>query len=152
NSVTLQKEDELQSHYQALTLQRENLKLTAALGFTVASLASLQKEALHFLHQEEQDYLTSLSFAKRQHSYLLGRYVAKQALIRYNQNLTATVISIKSGIFENPIVHYPSFEKIQISLSHSEPLAAALAFPEEHPMGIDIELIRAQQCIEMQLT
>lgn len=139
---------------QTLPLCRSDLQLSAAICFTVASLSQLQEGIQSFLHPEEHTYFNTLSFAKRQQSYLLGRHAAKKALCHYHPEFTATNVAIKAGIFEYPVAYYPDYKKIQISLSHSESLGIALAFPEEHPMGVDVEAIQPhhQSSIETQLT
>jgi 4'-phosphopantetheinyl transferase len=94
------------------------------------------------LHPEEIDYWSALRFEKRQQSYLLGRYAAKQAISSYDPSVTYSDILIKAGVFECPVTYYPSSKRVQITLSHSQNLGAALAFPEAHPMGIDLEYIQ----------
>jgi 4'-phosphopantetheinyl transferase len=46
---------------------------------------------------------------------------------------------IKAGAFGQPIVYFSEEEKNQVSISHSGYKAAALSFPQTHPMGIDLE-------------
>lgn len=85
--------------------------------------------------------MNTLKFEKRQQSYLLGRYAAKQAISRYDTEVTYSDILVKSGVFEYPVTYYLSKKRIQVTLSHCRNLSIALAFPEVHPMGIDLEYI-----------
>lgn len=131
------------SFCQTLKLLRINYQSSAELCFTIATLTQLQKHMLEVLHSEELDYWSSLAFAKRQQSYLLGRYAAKQAISRQDGNMPYPSILIKPGIFDYPIAYYPSTNhKVQITISHCENLGVALAFSEDHPMGIDLEAIK----------
>lgn len=129
------------SYSENLAIQPDDLQLSGSFCITFAPLVALQVEAPNFLHRTELECLRRFSFAKRQHSYLLGRYAAKQAIRQYNSEISPTSVLIKNGILEHPVAYYPSYEKFQLTLAHSEPFGAALVFPEEYPMGIDIEVI-----------
>jgi len=99
---------------------------------------SLADDCDSFLHPNELAYFRTLTFERRQRSYLLGRYAAKQALMQTGYAYPAQV-EIAAGVFNQPIVKPGQPEPISISLSHSEHLACALAFPEAHPIAIDVE-------------
>jgi 4'-phosphopantetheinyl transferase len=77
---------------------------------------------------------------RRRQSFLIGRWLAKIAL----QQLTSTddlrEIHVGSGVFGQPIVKIGS-GAMSVSISHCETSGAAIAFPEEQPMGIDLEKI-----------
>lgn len=108
-----------------------------------------------FLHPQERLYLNNLQHSKRQASYLLGRYCAKQALAIYYLNpMDLTSICIEHGVFQQPVVHHPSYHKVQVSISHTDTLGAAIAFAETHPMAIDIETVCARkiEALKTQLT
>ena len=95
---------------------------------------------LHWLHPEELSYYQTLKFDRRKTSYLLGRIAAKQAVATYeNKPVPLQTIGILPGVFQFPVVKYPEGENIQVTLSHSDQAGVALAFPEEHPLGVDIE-------------
>lgn len=55
--------------------------------------------------------------------------------------MDARRFSIDAGVFNQPIVRHPTRGNVQVSISHSNSWGAALAFPEEQPMGIDIEVV-----------
>ncbi len=122
----------------AVPLQRENQLFMGGLSFNKEGFNDLQINAHHFLHAKEFNRLASLQNPKRQHSYLLGRYSAKQAISTID-NTDLNAIFVDNGVFQQPIVHHPNHMNIQVSISHTETLGAAIAFPEAHPMGIDIE-------------
>lgn len=132
-------ETHFQAHCQRLEFYSDLEILNVEFCMVEASLAALKKEMPNFLHPKELEYWHALKFERRQQSYLLGRYCAKKAITNYNKNLNFSDIYIKPGIFEQPIVYHPGLQKIQVSLSHCGSLGAAMAFPESHPMGVDIE-------------
>ena len=83
----------------------------------------------------------------------MGRFVAKQAVAALTGEKNLTDIFIQSGIFTQPIV-VSGKSNIQVSITHCDDFGAALAFPEAHPMGIDIERIsnRERDVLEKQIT
>lgn len=124
-----------------LLLQRNDKQLTASLCLSQLSLESLKDNTHNFLHVKEQTYFNSLQYPKRQYSYLLGRFCAKHAVSTYLQNKNLSSTLIENGVFNQPIVYHPLPTDVQISISHTDSIGAALAFPNAHPMGIDLEMI-----------
>jgi 4'-phosphopantetheinyl transferase len=100
---------------------------------------SLAKGCDAFLHPNELSYFRELNFERRQRSYLLGRYVAKQALMEFGEFASPTQIEIAAGVFNQPVVKPGLPEPAMVSLSHSEQMACALAYREVHPIAIDVE-------------
>lgn len=98
------------------------------------------EEIIQHLHPQERNYYDTLAFGKRIRSYLLGRLVAKQAIAALTGEKILTHINIQYGIFKQPIV-VSDKQNIQVSITHCDDFGAAIAFPEAHPMGIDIEKI-----------
>jgi 4'-phosphopantetheinyl transferase len=96
-------------------------------------------ELLKYLHPEELKKHNEYSSTIRKDSYLLGRYCAKKALGQLYPRVRPTNINIQSGVFSQPIVNSHSFTNTKISISHIKDSAIAIAFPEKHPMAIDIE-------------
>ncbi|GAA3512795.1 hypothetical protein GCM10022393_28240 [Aquimarina addita] len=112
-------------------------------GFCIlnAKFIDPNKENLIF-HREEKMFYQNLKFDKRKESYLIGRIAAKKAVLEIL--LTDECIksfSVEFGIFKFPVVKYLRNQNIQVSISHRNNFGIALAFPEEHPMGLDIEKI-----------
>jgi 4'-phosphopantetheinyl transferase EntD len=124
------------------------------LCLTRLDLKSLTSIRNSFLHPKEQAYFSSLQHLKRQESYLRGRYCAKQAISSCEPQKDFSQILIEHGVFQQPIVCYPMSQNLQVSISHTDTLGAALAFPEAYPMAIDIETIDAEknEVIQTQLT
>ncbi len=111
------------------------------------------EKVIPYLHDQERSYYNTLKFKKRARSYLIGRFVAKQAVSALSSEENLTNVLIGSGIFNQPIV-VSNRQNIKVSITHSEDFGAALAFPEAHPMGIDLEIINSQQreALEGQVT
>lgn len=129
------------SHTSTLLLRRPDKQLTATLCISRLSLESLKVNPHDFLHVKEHSYFTSLQYPRRQHSYLLGRFCAKQAIGHYLQNKSLSSTLIENGVFNQPIVYPPIPTDVEVSISHTDSIGAALAFPNAHPMGIDLEII-----------
>ncbi len=75
---------------------------------------------------------------KRKLSYLLGRYAAKIAVSKLLDESDLTQIEIRFGTFEQPIVNHMSFNTPEVTISHCDGVAMAIATQAGHVMGIDI--------------
>lgn len=123
-----------------------NASLSAVLAWAdVKTYPSLAAASPTFLHPHEQTYFLGLPALRRKTSYLIGRYVAKQALAELLNAVDARAIHIMAGVFQQPVVHYPTPEAVDVSISHCDRLAVAVAFPAIHPMAVDVELIAPQR-------
>ena len=110
------------------------------------SIDCLADNVDQFLHPNEQEYCQGLKNEHRKKSYLSGRYVAKSALSLLLENIDPVLINVESGVFAHPVVQYPkvanaSLQNLEVSISHIEELAVAIACSALHPTGIDVELI-----------
>ena len=125
----------------------------AALCCCFTSSSADYERFILYLHPQERNYFNALQFKKRIRSYLMGRFVAKKAVALLTGEKNLTNIFIQSGIFSQPIV-VASRENIQVSISHCDEFGVALAFPEAHPLGIDIEKINHDKkaVLENQMT
>ncbi len=108
---------------------------------------------IEHLNAHERSYFDTLQYEKRIRSFLIGRFTAKQAVAALTGENRVASITIQSGVFTQPIV-VPNNRNIQVSITHCDNFGAALAFPDVHPMGIDIERIslHKQNVLEQQLT
>lgn len=93
------------------------------------------------LHPAEELYYAQLKADKRRESYLMGRLAAKQAVSELTGVADLRSICIESGIFGFPVVRCAN---VQVSISHCDEAAVAIAFPEHHPVGVDIEIVREE--------
>ncbi len=123
----------------SFVLKRPEGNLRSAICFFSLATSSLLEECIAVLHPRELTYFNTLKFDRRKRSYLIGRYAAKQALSSLLHEKDLTTILIDQGIFSQPIVIYDGMHNVQVSITHCEEQGAAIAFPEAHPMGIDIE-------------
>lgn len=59
-----------------------------------------------------------------------------------------------NSIFDFPVIIHPNIHNTNVSIAHTNHSAVAVAFPETHPVGIDIEDIcdERSQTISTQLT
>lgn len=96
------------------------------------------------LHTNEEAYYYSLKNEKRKGSYLIGRFAAKEAVLALT-GIGAKGINVCNGIFNFPVMKSAQLENIQITLTHCNDIAVAIAFPEEHPLGIDLEKINVER-------
>lgn len=104
------------------------------------SLSELEQR-IDLLHPDERTYLQGLIYDRRRLSYLLGRISGKWAISHAISIKSLSSFSINTGVFQFPVVKNLSCPNIQVSISHCEEHGVALAFPEEHPLGIDIEKV-----------
>lgn len=104
---------------------------------------ALRERAEAILHPAELAYFRPLPAEARRVSFLLGRYAAKCALLRRLGPVNLSAIEIRFGVFKNPIVCFPLEEPWHVSITHSDTVACALAFPAAHPMALDLEHIDA---------
>ncbi len=98
----------------------------------------------------ELEYWRSVQSPVRKRSYLTGRDAAKQAITAYAGITDPRTLEVVSGVFNQPIVRGANLHSIGVSITHSESVACAIAFPEEHPMGVDVESIDAGRAAIME--
>jgi len=137
-----------------LILKRDEGNLRAGICFSHLPDSLSLAEIDEVLHPDEEAYYKTLEFEKRRRSYLIGRYAAKQAVGAFAQEKNLSKILIQPGIFNQPVVRCGDEHNVQVSITHCDELGAALAFPEAHPMAIDIEKIYTDKnnVLETQMT
>lgn len=126
----------------------------ASLCFCSFHDAASYKDIQRHLHHNEKKYFDGLTHEKRIKSFLLGRYAAKAAVGHLVNESNLERILIQNGVFNQPVVAYGNNHNLQISITHCDEFGAAIAFPEVHPIGIDIEYasFRVAKVVEKQLT
>lgn len=137
-----------------LTLTRPEQVFKANGCFCFYPLWEHYQEIIKYLHPEERQYYDSLKFEKRMRSFLIGRYAAKRAVAALTGETDLAKILVQAGVFTQPIVTLADHQNIQVSISHCDHLGTALAFPEAHPLGIDLERIHLDKndVLEKQMT
>ena len=121
-----------------ITLNREDSTHQAGFCMLQGDLQELIAK-LNLLHSEERTYYDHLTFDRRKQSYLLGRFAAKKAIGALAAYEDLEKIAIAAGIFQFPVVKYSVTRNLQVCITHCDNLGIALAYPEVHPLGIDIE-------------
>ena len=120
-----------------LPLERADSCAVAGFALTAAPATALGAAAADFLHPDEQAGWAAAGVEKRRDDYLRGRYAAKLALASAGVAGPAAARAITPGVFGQPVVRGGG--GWQVSIAHSGGWATAVAFPEEHPLGIDLE-------------
>ncbi|MEG6511755.1 4'-phosphopantetheinyl transferase superfamily protein [Desulforamulus ruminis] len=124
-----------------ILLKRAGDLYKAGLCLCYASSPAAYRAMEKTLHPQEDRYYRTLQYEKRKKSYLLGRYCAKKAYAACVPEESTASIAIGSGVFSQPVIQCQNSRGLQVSIAHSHDFGAALAFPEAHPMGIDLEKI-----------
>ena len=140
--------------YIAIPMRRKGWKSVAYLGVLNAG-DGYQPEMEKCLHASERETLNGYWYKPRKRNFLSGRFVAKKVLAKFLKEPDLTKIIIKPGIFNQPLLSYTTSNPPGFSISHSLSYTSCLVFPQEHPMGIDIETSAnhaAAQDITSQLT
>ncbi|NEW09019.1 4'-phosphopantetheinyl transferase superfamily protein [Paenibacillus sp. SYP-B3998] len=99
------------------------------------------ERAIDCLHPLEMEYYRSLKYEKRIRDYTVGRYSAKLAISALCGQSRLDSILIRSGLFNQPVVHCDQGNNIQVSITHCDQIGMAVAFLEDYPLGIDVEKI-----------
>jgi 4'-phosphopantetheinyl transferase len=103
-------------------------------------------DSLYWLHPDEKEHYSQFRFTKKQQDWLLGRWTAKQVLIRYlresKPEISMNDVAILPATDGAPEVFYKG-EPIKeiISLSHSNGVGFCVIGPSGIKLGCDLELI-----------
>jgi len=125
----------------SLELEREEGRERAVLAclFQPGTDAADDARLRAALSPEEAAVAARYQLPRRRGSYLMGRYCAKAALAPLLGENDLRRIGIHAGVFGQPLVRHRSGAPFGVSLTHWDTGAAAIAFPDGHPMGIDGE-------------
>jgi 4'-phosphopantetheinyl transferase len=124
-----------------ITMKRKDKIFLSSFAFieNCSKLRFMQAELA--LHPLEYQLCNSFSNDQRKEKFIVGRYCAKMALASLLNIKNLNQIYIDFGVFNQPIIKAPNIPNIRVSISHDNHTSIAVAFPEEHPMGIDIESV-----------
>jgi 4'-phosphopantetheinyl transferase len=111
----------------------------------------LKEGILHLekLHPNEKSIFNAYRDDRRKESYLLGRLTAKRAILELSNISSSKSIWIDKGVFQFPIVKGANLQNIQVSISHCDTIGFSIAYPEAHPMGIDVEKVHSDRSAEV---
>ena len=141
-------------YVKTIPLERPGWVGKAYWGVSQLNYMSLLKYKHTYLHPSEEKMFAKFRFQRRKEQFLRGRYAAKRALALSIPSVKSNDIAIKPGVFQQPIVRSPIVDGLSVSIAHSGSRADSLWFPREHPMAIDVELLRSDnpEAIRSQLT
>lgn len=124
-----------------LTGQTHNRADPVRMVLSLCDLRTLRdyRELAACLHPGEVPYYQRLKVERRRQSYLMGRFTAKKALTAYGGKGDPTEILIDYGHFGQPVVRCDWLRNVDVSITHADSVAAALAGAEGCLVGIDIE-------------
>lgn len=122
-----------------LLMHRRDGQWRAMLAFTDLPGGHPELAGGDFLHPRERVQLSAQPLPKGREDFLRSRYVVKRALAAYGHPEAPEEVYVGHGIFGQPLLKARYTDPPGLSLSHSHASAACLVFPEEHPMGIDLE-------------
>ncbi len=110
-----------------------------------ASAPCGEESVWELLHPEEKHHYHQLKFDRQKRAYLLGRVAAKRAIRALAPQVASPDIFIDAGVFGFPVVRSRFLENVQVSISHTDEIGLALAYPEAHPLAIDTERVDAER-------
>jgi len=133
-----------------LTLKRGELIYKGLIGITNVEYEIIASRAKEILNEEEIEYFNSLSSGLTKETYLRSRFICKTVVCDYSGVKELRSIRIRHGVFNQPLLDGSN----RISVSHSGNFVACIVFPDEHPMGLDLEILKsnAVERISSQLT
>jgi len=114
---------------------------------------SLEAAAPAFCGPRERAHLRSLTVPRGRQTFLQGRLAAKTALRAYLERLDPSVrfdprrVEVANDLVGRPLVH--GAPGLGVSLSHCQGFAAAVAFPLDLPLGLDLERVRPQNALAL---
>ncbi|PTX97237.1 hypothetical protein DB346_19695 [Verrucomicrobia bacterium LW23] len=144
---------------QRFQLKRDSVQYPAVIAWADRSIfAELERWRASWLSPYELAGYNNCGIEKRRMDYLLGRLAAKLAIYTLLQEpesaLAATddelpvlsklrSIEIAMGAFTQPLARAPQAGDISpaVCYTHSDGVAVAIAFPDGHPLGVDLEIV-----------
>ena len=127
-----------------IRMRRKEKLFIAGLALIQGNLDELVKN-IESLHPMELAQFHRYKYDRRKESYLLGRLSVKQAVqqakIQLNRVIYPKKIWLDSGVFQFPILRSIKAANLNVSLSHCDDIGISIAFPDVHPMGIDLERV-----------
>lgn len=125
----------------SIDIHRPNIYDRAFLVFSTKLYYELFVFKEFFLSSNELVFFNTILTDTRKYSFLIGRLVAKKGIEEIVSKCNLCEIDISKGVFHQPVIIHELSNNIQVSISHSHKIGAAIVFPEAHPMAIDVELI-----------
>lgn len=127
-----------------LKLIRKDKLYLASYSIIKNDLQNLEKQ-VDLLHENEIKQFEMYGFNRVKHSYLLGRISAKIALSNLYPDERTSSFCIDNGIFDFPIVKSKINYNLSVGIAHCDDMGVSIAFPDVHPMGVDLEKIDSKR-------
>jgi 4'-phosphopantetheinyl transferase len=137
-----------------LALRRPGESFSACLCLVSAPLSALAALRTEYLGPAERERYDRFPADRRRLSFLSGRLAAKAGICRLHPAAVPSRLDIVAGVLGQPVLQGDGAPGCQVTISHHDSMGGAIAFPEAHPMGLDLELPRpeADATIESQMT
>lgn len=101
---------------------------------------------IDFLSREELEYYRGLKNRHNACSFLTGRYAGKCAASQLTGNYNLKEYMIEKGILNQPVFCCEEYKDLQVTISHCNEYAVAIAFSQKLLLGVDIEEISLHKC------
>lgn len=117
------------------------------------SPSSLEAAAPAFCGPRELARLRTLTVPRGRQAFLHGRLAAKTAIramlgrLQPSARFDPRRVEVENGLLGRPIVN--GAPGLGVSLSHCQGAAAAVAFPLDLPLGLDLERVRPQNALAL---
>ncbi|NLT10103.1 MAG: 4'-phosphopantetheinyl transferase superfamily protein [Ruminococcus sp.] len=99
---------------------------------------------LSFLDTEDMKYISPIRKPSHRDDVIVGRYAAKKAVAEL-AGTDIGDISISKGVFSQPLALNEPGGRFQVTVTHTGGAAAAVAYPDELIIGIDMEKELSQE-------
>lgn len=147
--------DELTGAWRVIqgTARSQTAAWRPVLAMGPTSPASLEAAAPAFCGPREMARLRMLTVPRGRQAFLQGRLAAKTAVGAMLGRLEPTArfdplgVEVENGHLGRPLVH--GAPGLGVSLSHCQGFAAAVAFPLDLPLGLDLERVRPQNALAL---
>jgi 4'-phosphopantetheinyl transferase len=124
-------------HTLRVTFNRDSGPVSTA--FSVVCTTSTATDGLSLPEQKRYEAFSSPA---RKIGFLNGRLSAKSALANLVPTAALSDIEIYNGVMEQPLIRAAQYHGFQVGISHTGAVAMAVAYPEAHPVAVDIERVR----------
>ena len=124
-----------------LKLQRDERPVRGILACVPRKhLPRLEEAPQDFLADSELNQLEKMTkYIRRKQTFLMGRYALKVAACAFTGTKNLKKMEVATAVVLHPLVKYPLKDIPEVTLSHTDTLAVAIAHEAGHIMGIDIE-------------
>lgn len=102
----------------------------------------------NLLNEDEKQRARTFKQAHHQRRFIIARAALRSLLSHYLPKQPPAVLKLSYGPHKKPQLSAAYHSSLQFNLSHSEDYAL-LAVTAEHPLGIDIELLKSHQCLHI---